>query len=516
MGSGSTVEHRELVDKTVCGKLLDHLVAPFPGNRVKLLTRNSANPKCTLLYALLQRVKETGSFEVTFRTLIPGLESERIDVAVVKNHETTRPVRYRRRKISLTHTVSTGEGSTEGQQKSEHTDPFGRLQGEPAEGREALRVKTYSLTQRWSPALAGREGLAFRPHLVAVVDENEGVCRAVEMVENPLRPAALARWLAAKIGKSETALLWVDDANLVGPMSMYFPQLKVSWSAQPPQLTQFLEGLNRQLPPDRGLEQNLAAHFGEEAALRFYGAARNFYAAKPWERFLKDDRLNFRDSARRDWTLVVVGAEGGEIGFSLYSENGGAPLCGVLLHVPTFVSGADLDLVDRAGLVYPRAEYPWIFRDGLKEELSVAWLEELSWLLEAISQLQDSPVKEKSRFLDRAHDPGVVLTDALLVYWGKRTQLAQELAAFLVEFLQDWMLAKHRGQRNYERTFQELHWIGEDYLATVKKRKLWLDYFLGEPKFSGPSLSEKDRQAYLKTWKLVSEFVSRRLNPPVG
>ncbi|ODT59117.1 hypothetical protein ABS71_18150 [bacterium SCN 62-11] len=135
---------------------------------------------------------------------------------------------------------------------------------------------------------------------------------------------------------------------------------------------------------------------------------------------------------------------------------------------------------------------------------------ELTWLLNALVDLQGSLIESDGRRLEPAREPGEVLTEALLVYWGKKTQLAKELAAFLVEFLQNWMLLKPRGQRNYERTFQELHWIGEDYLASVKKRKLWPEYFLGEPQFTGADLSEKDRQAYLKTWKQVSAFVEAR------
>ena len=82
-----------------------------------------------------------------------------------------------------------------------------------------------------------------------------------------------------------------------------------------------------------------------------------------------------------------------------------------------------------------------------------------------------------------------------------------------MKFLQHWLAARRRGQRNFERTFQELHWIGEDYLASVKKRKLWLEYFRGEPTFTGLELSEKDRKAYLKTYKLISAFVDQACSP---
>lgn len=382
------------------------------------------------------------------------------------------------------------------------------MQGVPAGRREARLVKTYSLTQRWSPALAGREGRVFRPHLVALVDESEGLCPAVEMIENALRPAALARWLAEKIGKTQTAQLWVDDVNLVGPMSMYFPKLAVSWQANPPQMAEFLAGLTGQIPSEQKLEFSLVDHFGHDQALPFYGAARDFYAAKPWERIPNDEVLGFSDARGQDWSIVVLGSQGQEFGFYLLDEVGGPPTLGVLLHEPAYLAAPDLDLIDRAGLVYPSGEYPWILTEYLQQPLDRDWLAELSWLLDALAQLQEGSLESEGRSLSRASEAGQVLVQALLDYWRKRSQVAQELAVFLVSFLQHWLAARRRGQRNFERTFQELHWIGEDYLASVKKKKLWLDYFRGEPNFTGAALSEKDRQAYLKTWRLVSAFVA--------
>lgn len=384
-------------------------------------------------------------------------------------------------------------------------------QGVPPKRREAAGVKTYSLTQRWSPALVGREGRAFRPHLVAVVDEGEGVCPAVEMVENALRPAALARWLADKIGKTQPGILWVDDANLVGPMSMYFPKLTVSWCENPPHMREFLAGLAAEmnLEPEFSLVEN----FGAGQALPFYGAARDFYAAKPWERIPSSEMLTFQDLRGRDWSVVVLGSEGQEFGFYLVDENGTPPTCGVLLNEPGYLAAPDLDLIDRAGLVYPSGEYPWILTEYLQQPLDQHWLAELNWLLDALAQLEEGFLQSDGRRLARASEPSEVLVNALLAYWDKRTQVARELAAFLVKFLQHWLAARRRGQRNFERTFQELHWIGEDYLASVKKRKLWLEYFRGEPTFTGLELSEKDRKAYLKTYKLISAFVDQACSP---
>lgn len=378
----------------------------------------------------------------------------------------------------------------------------------PAKRREAPGVKTYSLTQRWSPALAGRDGRTFRPHLVVVVDESEGLCPAVEMVENALRPAALARWLAEKIGKTQAARLWVDDANLVGPMSMYFPKLTVSWSAEPPQMSKFLASLAGQIPAEQNKEFCLVEHFGHDQVVPFFGAARDFYAAKPWERISNEETLSFRDVGGKLWSIVVLGSEAQEFGFYVVDDCGGPPTVGVLLHEPAYLAAPDLDLIDRAGLIYPSGQYPWILTQYLQEPLDQEWMADLSWLLDALAQLQDSALESDGRRLARASEPREVLMQALLDYWGKRSQVAKELAAFLVGFLQHWLAAKDRGQRSFERTFQELHWIGEDYLASVKKKKLWLDYFRGEPRFTGADLSEKDRQAYLKTWKRVSAFVA--------
>lgn len=377
----------------------------------------------------------------------------------------------------------------------------------PPERREAPGVKTYSLTQRWSPALAGREGRVFRPHLVVVVDESEGSCPAVEMVEDALRPAALARWLADKIGKTRPGILWVDEPALVGPMSMYFPHLKVSWQENAPRLNEFLTGLLAQMPPEQKPELSLVQQFGPDQALPFYGAARDFYAAKPWESIPSSEMLSFHDRRGRDWSVVVLGSEGQEFGFYVVDEHGTPPTCGVVLHEPAYLAAADLDLIDRAGLVYPSGEYPWILTEYLQQPLDQEWLAELSWLLDALGQLQESPLQSDGRKLGRAPDPTEVLTGALLDYWRKRTPVARELAHFLVGFLQHWLLEEQREQLTYERTFQELHWIGEDYLSSVKKRKLWLDYFRGEPKFTGAALSAKDQEAYLKTWKLLSAFV---------
>ncbi|MBS2040939.1 hypothetical protein JST97_38490 [bacterium] len=374
-------------------------------------------------------------------------------------------------------------------------------------------MKTYSFTQRWSPALVAHEGRTVRPHLVAVVDEGEGVCPGVEMVENALRPAALARWLAAKIGKDQSGTLWVDDAALVGPLSMYFPKLKVSWKADPPKLNEFMQGFSAQVSSMKGeFECSLVALVGPEQALAFYTAAREFYAARPWERIQNEEVLPFRDLTQAHWDVIVLGSGGEEFGFYVVDQYGSPPTLGVMLHEPAYLAAADLDLIDRSGLVYPASEYPWVMTQFLAEPLSQAWVVELTWLLNSLSRLGDGAVEGEGRRLARAGQAGLVLIEALLVYWGKRSAVAQELAGFLVDFLKDWLEVKPRGQRNYERTFQELHWIGEDYLANVKKRKLWLDYFLGEPRFSGPSLSDKDRQAYLKTWKLVSQYARKRVN----
>lgn len=372
-------------------------------------------------------------------------------------------------------------------------------------------MKTYSFSQRWSPALVGKEGKAFRPHLVAVVDEVEGTCPGVEMVEKALRPAALARWLAEKIGKDQSGQLWVDDTNLVGPMTMYFPRLQVSWRAEPPQMTDFLSGLSARFGPEEGeSEVSVLALVGPDEARAFYGAARDFYAARPWETIDNEEVLNFRDSRGGDWDVVVLGSGGEEFGFYVVDKYGSPPTIGVVLHEPPYLAAPDLDLIDRAGLVYPAGEYPWILTQYLTKPLDRIWILELTWLLNSLCRIQGGNIEEQRRRLGRAGHPGEVLTNALLEYWGKRSAVAKELADFLVSFFQFWLGVKQRGQRNCERTFQELHWIGEDYLIHVKKRKLWLDYFLGEPKFSGPSLSEKDRQAYLKTWKLLSEFVQAR------
>ena len=368
-------------------------------------------------------------------------------------------------------------------------------------------MKTYSLTQRWSPALAGREGRVFRPHLVVVVDESEGNCPAVEMVEDALRPAALARWLADKIGKTQPGILWVDDPTLVGPMSMFFPKLQVSLQENAPRLNEFLAGLLEQMPPEQKPELSLVQQFGPRQALPFYGAARDFYAAKPWERIPNSEMLSFSDQRGRDWNVVVLGSEGQEFGFYVVDEHGGPPTCGVVLHEPAYLAATDLDLIDRAGLVYPSGEYPWIVTQYLQQPLDEGWLGDLSWLLDAMGQLQESPLQSEGRSLGRAPDPTEVLIGALLDYWRKRTPVARELATFLVGFLQHWLLQEQREQSTYERTFQELHWIGEDYLSSVKRKKLFLDYFRGEPKFTGASLSAKDREAYLKTWKLLSAFV---------
>lgn len=371
-------------------------------------------------------------------------------------------------------------------------------------------MKTFSFTQRWSPALVAHEGKTLRPHLVAVVDEIQGVCAGVEMVQNALRPAALARWLAERIGKDQTGLLWVEDAALVGPLSMYFPQLKVSCNPQAPQLNEFMNSLSERFGPQTDeSEVSLVQLVGHEQALAFYAAAREFYLARPWERMTNEEVLPFQDAGGSQWDVVVLGSGGEEFGFYVVDQYGSPPTIGVLLHEPAYLAAADLDLVDRAGLVYPDSSYPWVMTQYLGQPLDRRWILELTWLLQSLSQLEQSAIVEGQRCLSRAGQAAQVLTEALLVYWRKRSALAQELANFLVRFLKDWLEIKPRGQRNYERTFQELHWIGEDYLANVKKRKLWLDYFLGEPQFSGPALSDKDRQAYLKTWKAIAEFTRK-------
>lgn len=358
-------------------------------------------------------------------------------------------------------------------------------------------MKTYSMTQRWAPVLVGERS---RPHLLALMDEQQGDCLGTELVSKPLRPAALGRWVADKIDKTLEGELWVDHPSLVGPMSMYFPKLKVSLQAKPRHLTDFLASFAAKFQMKDVKDYCLSEQYGEAAAQKFYAQAWAFYANRPWERIPKEESLAFRDSQGNHWRLMVLGSAGEEFGVHL----GDPPHCGVLLRQPGLLAAADLDLVDRAGLVYAGDEYPWILNKDLP--LTRAWVEDLGWLLEALPQLSGGSLENQGRRLQRASQPNQELMEVLLTYWGKHSQVAQALAAFLLQFFQNWMAAKRRGQRNCERTFQELHWIGEDYLAAVKKKKFWLDYFLGEPPVPDKTLSEKDRHAYLKTWKLLASY----------
>lgn len=365
------------------------------------------------------------------------------------------------------------------------------------------------MTQRWAPVLVGEgEGTTMRPHLLALMDEQLGDCLGTELVPRALRPAALARWVAEKIDKTLEGELWVDHPALVGPMTMYFPKLKISLKPKSRHLDQFLSSFTLKFQSKDTKHYCLVEEFGEAAAQQFYGKAWEFYAAQPWDRIDPEEKLLFRDAQGTDWGLNLLGSAGEEFGFYLAPQPGDPPYCGVLLHQPAFLAAADLDLIDRAGLVYASDEYPWILTQNCS--LNRQLVEDLTWLLEALSQLSGVAVEGQGRRLQRTSQPNEELVEVLLTYWRKRSPVAQELAGFLLQFFQDWMAAKKRGQRNCERTFQELHWIGEDYLASVKKKKLWLEYFQGEPKLAGQSLSEKDLQAYLKTWKLVCAFAKAR------
>ena len=251
----------------------------------------------------------------------------------------------------------------------------------------------YSLTQRWSPLATCEPGQdeEVRVHFLAFINENTGECLAKEMTEVALQPIELTHWavelLPAELPCSPKILL--DDPNLLGPLTLYLPDFEVVVTAQAEHRDLFFADLQQRLQYHQtDADYCLIENFGESDALRFYRLAKQYFEAAPWSLFGQQVFLEFRDAEGQNQLLGIYGPESDFIGFC-FVENDQAqePIWGVDFGNIAFVSGADLDLLDRKGLTFEPEHCPWILVQNLPDGLTRVLFEDLLWLFQRIPQI---------------------------------------------------------------------------------------------------------------------------------
>lgn len=265
----------------------------------------------------------------------------------------------------------------------------------------------YSLTQRWSPVSTREPGQEeeVRVHFLAFFNENTGECLAKEMTEIALQPIELAHWalelLPDKLPCAPKILL--DDPNLLGPLTLYLPDLEVALAARAEHRDHFFADIEDRLQCHQTQDDYcLVESFGESDTLRFYRLAKQYFEAAPWTLFGKQTFLDFRDGEGQKQLLGIYAPESEFIGFCfLEHDKSREPIWGVDFGNKAFISGADLNLLDRKGLTFDPDHSPWILVQDLPDGLTRVLFEDLLWLLEHIPRIaRDSkPIKAGGRHL---------------------------------------------------------------------------------------------------------------------
>lgn len=350
---------------------------------------------------------------------------------------------------------------------------------------------TYSFTQRW--ALETLPG-PLRPHLLVLMDEDTQRCVATRTVASPLTAHEIADWI---VGQSEypPQEVLVDDPDLMMALRFRFrPQgIRLALASEPPAMAGYLGKLKHQRS---GFESYcLVDTLGRETALEIYRACSEYFRMAP-----PRSQLHFVSGSHR----FLVTLDGGiRLQSGTNSPEGSQPLAALKLTPRAFLHPTDVDLIESHGLPFPLGAFPWFFADSPQWSASGDFATEWLWLLTHFVKLaeQDRPMLEPPRSLLRP-DPRGQLLQLLQAPWGRPTQRSTRLAEFFAEYLARWCSQTRPTAADLSKTMETLGWIGYDYLRTVRKRKLDLQYFQRPPQRGQSSrcLNRTQWKRYLRVW----------------
>ncbi|MBN9419841.1 MAG: hypothetical protein J0I12_30580 [Candidatus Eremiobacteraeota bacterium] len=377
---------------------------------------------------------------------------------------------------------------------SEQTEQATFLKVEP-ETREQVEPGTFSLSQRWSPAVVQEDREApRRPRLLALADEDSGQILSFDQKMERYSPEEILNWLRAQ--PEQPRILWLDDSALCAYLSEHWLEGRCQLRSVLPSLDLALKGLALRM---ESAGSSVTETLSEQEALAFYEEARRFFERAPWQKIGCHEVLIFKWGEAPPWGAVVMGsAEPQEFGLALFDDPEKAlamldgdpvlPLAGFTLSKEWLVSARDLQFLERHGVTFPGGDYPWLVHQPPE---SLPFTPELcrrvQWLLTWVPELAESgePVQRPEGVLARMDleesDEATLdmLIPLFLGAWGKRSQIAELLAELFCEFLSYLVVEHGISSEQMEDTLEALVPIGDQYLRLHgRKRNLVLEFFL--------------------------------------
>lgn len=367
------------------------------------------------------------------------------------------------------------------------------LKVEP-ETREAVEPGTFSLSQRWSPAVVQEEQEApRRPRLLALADEDSGQILSFDQQMERYSHEEVLSWLRAQ--SEQPRVLWLDDSSLYAYLSEHWLEGHCQLRSVLPSLDLALKGLALRM---ESAGSSVTETLSEQEALSFYEEARRFFERAPWEKISSDEVLIFKWGEAPPWGAVVMGSASQEYGLALFDDPEMAlamlegepvlPLAGFSLSKEWLVTARDLQFLERHGLTFPGGDYPWLVHQPPE---SVPFTPELcrriQWVLAWVPELAETgePVQRPEGVLARMdlEESEEATLDMLIPLflgaWGKRSQVAETLAEIFCEFLSYLVVEHGISSEQMEDTLEALVPIGDQYLRLHgRKRSLVLDFFM--------------------------------------
>lgn len=347
---------------------------------------------------------------------------------------------------------------------------------------------TYSFSQRFSPAPIDDGGdTPQEAYLLLLMDEPQALCVSYELRAGRLAPEAAAEWLVRQLDapngpgarRGRPRELLVDDDKLAEALRLRLTgaSVKVKVQVNLPAVDQALLAMVDTLE-DMEAGVSLVEVCGPECALAFYRAAEQFYAEAPWTRLDAASVIAFQEgTAPRG--LLVTGDEDEGGSLLLFHDLQGAqdivdqlsvfPELSVSLAAAEEIAPQDRALINEHGLKFPRQGIARLTLFDLAQPLNLQGLQQLTWLLDATSQLaRGEAVSQDGRSLTQVSPREVheLMVDQLTGWWKKSTRHARALAHYLLD---------HRAGRSTP--MEMIVAIGRDYLSQVKSPRLDVTHF---------------------------------------
>lgn len=367
------------------------------------------------------------------------------------------------------------------------------LKVEP-ETQEAVAPGTYSLSQRWSPAVVQEDQeTPHRPRLLALADEESGQILAFDQQMERYTHEKMLAWLRQQANQPQT--LWLDDSALYAYFSEHWLDGRCELRSPLPALDLALKGLALRM---ESAGPSLTECLSESDALAFCAEAQRFFERAPWERISSDEVLIFKWGESPPWGAVVMGSGGQEYGLALFDDPEMAlamldgepvlPTAGFSLSAEWLVPARDLQFLERHGLEFPNGQYPWMVNQPPESlPFTPELCKRVQWLLSWVPELAETgqPIQREDGVLARMDidDPEGPSLDMLIPLflgaWGKKSQLAESLAVMFCEFLSYLVVEHNISSEQMEDALDRLVPIGDQYLREYgRKRNLVPDFFM--------------------------------------